>query len=131
MITNEDLKQRKRKFLITGTPGIGKSLFTLYFIKRYLDENNYSAPFGFQRDRGKADIITSDGNLFVDVAHKFYRFEKNLPFFCDGIEKFEPNGPNVPRLMIVTSSPDDSRFKQYAKSNFVVKLTCQYGRERN
>ena len=25
--------------------------------------------------------------------------------------------------MIVTSSPDDSRFKQYAKSNFVVKLT--------
>jgi len=123
MITNEDLKQRKRKFLITGTPGIGKSLFTLYFIKRYLDENNYSAPFGFQRDRGKADIITSDGNLYVDVADKFYRFEENLPFFCDGIDKFEPNGPKVPSLMIVTSSPDDARFKEYVKSNFVVTLT--------
>ena len=31
----ENVKKRKRKFLITGTPGIGKSLFTLYFIKRY------------------------------------------------------------------------------------------------
>ena len=123
MITNEDLKQRKRKFLITGTPGIGKSLFTLYFIKRYLDENNYSAPFGFQRDRGKADIITSSGDIYKEVPSAIYGSEENLPFFCDGIEKFEPNGPNVPRLMIVTSSPDDSRFKEYAKSNFVVKLT--------
>jgi len=124
MNTVEDVKQRRRKFLITGTPGIGKSLFALYFIKRYLDENNYSAPFGFQREKGIANIITSNGNLYVDVPNKFYKFEKNLPFFCDGVEKFEPNGPDVPSLMIVTSSPDDARFKEYAdKKNFVVKLT--------
>ena len=123
MKMNKIEDEKITKFLITGTPGIGKSLFTLYFIKRYLDENNYSAPFGFQRKREKADIVTSKGDLYRGVPEEIYASEKNLPFFCDGIDKFEPNGPYVPSLMIVTSSPDDARFKEYVKSNFVVTLT--------
>jgi hypothetical protein len=119
----KDAVKRRNKFLITGTPGIGKSLFALYFIKRYLDENNYCAPFAFQRNKEKADIITSNGDVYKGVPYDIYRSEKNLPFFCDAIDKFEPDGPSVPKLMIVTSSPDDSRFKEYAKSNSVVKLT--------
>jgi hypothetical protein len=119
----EDIQKRRRRFLVTGTPGIGKSLFALYFIKRYLDENNYSAPFGFQRDRGVADIITSNGDLYKNVPSATYGNEENLPFFCDGVEKFEPNGPGFPKLMIVTSSPDDARFKEFVKDNSVVKLT--------
>ena len=123
MNKEEDVKKRRRRFLVTGTPGIGKSLFALYFIKRYLDENNCSAPFGFQRDRGKADIVTSNGNLYRDVPSAMYKSEKNLSFFCDGVEKFEPNGPGLPKLMIVTSSPDDARFKEFVKDNSVVRLT--------
>ena len=123
MNKEEDVKKRRRRFLVTGTPGIGKSLFALYFIKRYLDENNCSAPFGFQRDRGKANIVTSNGNLYKDVPSAMYENEENLPFFCDGVEKFEPNGPGLPKLMIVTSSPDDARFKEFVKDNSVVRLT--------
>ena len=123
MNKEEDLDKKRRSFLITGTPGIGKSLFALYFIKRYLDENNGSAPFGFQRERRIADINTSEGNLYVGVPSGKYRFEKNLPFFCDAVDKFEPNGPGLPKLMIVTSSPDNARFKEYVKDNFVVRLT--------
>jgi hypothetical protein len=81
MKTIEDEDEKTTKFLITGTPGIGKSLFNLYFIKRYLDENNYSAPFGFQRYRGKADIITSNGAIYKGVAHKFYSFRKTFLSF--------------------------------------------------
>ena len=123
MNKEEDLDKKRCKFLVTGTPGIGKSLFALYFIKRYLDENNGSAPFGFQRKRDKADIITSEGNLYEGVPSGKYRFEKNLPFFCDAIDKFEPDGPGLPKLMIVTSSPDNARFKEYVKDNRVVRLT--------
>ena len=119
----EDITKRRRRFLVTGTPGIGKSLFALYFIKRYLDEYNCSAPFGFQRDRGKANIITSSGAIYRGVPKEIYESEKNLPFFCDGVEKFEPNGPGFPKLMIVTSSPDDARFKEFVKDNSVVRLT--------
>jgi hypothetical protein len=119
----EDITKRRRRFLVTGTPGIGKSLFALYFIKRYLDEYNCSAPFGFQRDRGVADIITSNGDLYKNVPSAIYESENNLPFFCDGIEKFEPDGPGIPKLMIVTSSPDDARFKEFVKDNSVVRLT--------
>jgi len=89
----KDAMKRRHKFLITGTPGIGKSLFALYFIKRYLDENNYCAPFAFQRNKEKADIITSNGDVYKGVPYDIYRSEKNLPFFCDAIDKFEPDGP--------------------------------------
>ena len=119
----EDIDERRCRFLVTGTPGIGKSLFALYFIKRYLDENNCSAPFGFQRLSEKADIVTSNGNLYKNVPSAMYENEKNLPFFCDAIGKFEPNGPGSPKLMIVTSSPDDARFKEFVKDNSVVRLT--------
>ena len=119
----EDIDERRCRFLVTGTPGIGKSLFALYFIKRYLDENNCSAPFGFQRDKGIANIVTSNGDLYEGVPSAKYKFEENLPFFCDTIGKFEPNGPGFPKLMIVTSSPDDARFKEYVKDNSVVRLT--------
>ncbi len=59
------LHTRESLMLFTGVPGVGKSLFLVYFICRFLRDNYFSDKlFAFEFHRGEYDyfehVITSD-----------------------------------------------------------------------
>ena len=56
-------------FLITGVPGIGKSLFLFYFIYRYIRDDR------FTNNRFALEFKQKEYNVFTKVNNDFEKFE--------------------------------------------------------
>lgn len=112
--------------IITGTPGIGKSSFSVYFAWRLVnDERIQGVLFSDVKDtahllvRENGRLLASDGaihalNIHIPDGHNYIRL-------VDLAAREEPtwlhDGP-----IIVFSSPDKRRFKELSKKNETLVL---------
>ena len=102
------------QFLVTGTPGIGNSLFSYYFMWRWMQEKEY---VGLVWQRARYDVI---GFTLTEGVFNYDRYMgemiHNLPLIVDIEEKMYPTVIG-PRFTLVCSSPDRKRYKVFQKSD--------------
>ena len=103
--------------LFTGVPGIGKSLFLLYFIFRFLDDdrfNDKSFAVELKGDRIWYLVPVADATEFTCILRDraLAHFIPNL-LLCDIYDQFEPT--LRARWTFVFSSLDPSRYKEIMK----------------
>jgi len=108
----EAYTQKSKAFLVTGTPGIGKSLFKYYFAWRWMQEREYN---GFLWQETSDTIIhfsPKEGCSFFD--HKKGTDILWLPLFVDMEEKSNPTLRGA-LFTVVFSSPNPDRYKELMK----------------
>jgi hypothetical protein len=112
-------------FLITGVPGVGKSLFLFYFIYRYIRDDR------FTNNRFALEFDSSEYHVFTKVNNDFEKFEHQVVnkvssvaddiVLSDIINPVEPGGRT--KRLFIFSSPNPARYKQTMKDGFKVKYT--------
>jgi hypothetical protein len=105
--------QNKTRVVVTGVPGIGKSLFALYFAWRYSVDHSEK---GFLFEKSADEI------WLFDPRHQFRVFKRSeargftdIPYLVDLNEKKLP-GEFIGCFGVVFSSPCPDRFKEWAKN---------------
>ena len=107
--------------LFTGIPGIGKSLFLVYFIYRFLHDDRFEdekSALEFTSNEYVTFEPTADSGKFVCSSlngHQMYG--KDFPVFCDiSASALEQVAPREGWLLIC-SGPDPLRFKEMTKNS--------------
>jgi hypothetical protein len=116
-------KENRRYITVTGTPGIGKSVFYLYFFKRFREENpeqvivtaaftkrsklKYALVFDPKKEDGKPDYY-DDKIPFIS----------NAIFFYDGAPEKEPSL----QKMVCFSSPNEEWLDSMDKNEYFTAL---------
>lgn len=104
---------RKKRNLVTGVPGIGKSLFALYFAWRYCVEHPGK---GFIFEKIVDEIwLFHPQHLFKQLTRAEARRINDVPYLVDLIEKKLP-GELIGCFGVVFSSPCPDRFKEWIKN---------------
>jgi hypothetical protein len=112
--------------LFTGVPGIGKSLFLVYFIYRFLSDERFpDKRFALEFDRGEYNMfepIGSAGNTFkMTTLDAKCVHPKDFLLLCDIIEPAQPKG--IAKWTLIFSSPDPQRYKEMIKTSCARKFT--------
>lgn len=105
------LLSKKTRNVVTGVPGIGKSLFCLYFIWRYVAENT-DALFLLEFVK---DEIQMFGPNYHQMCTRLQCNGVQIPYFVDIDAMHEP-AKNVGSFAVVFSFPHPGRFKQWMKN---------------
>ncbi|KAF8509069.1 hypothetical protein BU17DRAFT_99245 [Hysterangium stoloniferum] len=117
-ILADTLKEGRRRsaFLVTGHPGIGKSLFLLYLLFRRLEEQE---PVALQIDADEFVLFSMNGvSLHSGKASSAYDIPKGAWALSDSWgELLGPcNAFRTPRAHVIhTSSPSSRRWKEWKK----------------
>ena len=112
-------------FLITGVPGIGKSLFLFYFIYRYIRDDR------FTNNRFALEFEQKEYHVFTKVNNDFEKFEvqvvNKVSSVGDDIVLSDIKNPVEPggrtKRLFIFSSPNPARYKETIKNGFKVKYT--------
>lgn len=113
----------KDRILVTGTPGIGKSSFSYYYIWRAICQDKLTS-FLYQNSLNSVELhLSSTVVLIADTGI----CPKGLPFFVDMKTHAEPDPAAVERsaYTIIFSSPDNSRFKDFMKDQDRIKYILE------
>ena len=115
---------KKNHIVVTGSPGLGKSMFSYYYIWRAITEENCTS---FLYEEQPKDVeLHSEAD--VSLITNTLECPTGLPFFVDMIgTKAEPS-PKPVRLSaytIIFSSPDNSRFKDFLKHRNSIKYLLE------
>ena len=103
----------KTRVVVTGVPGIGKSLFALYFAWRYCDEHPDK---GFLFEKSTNEIWLFDPRHPFKILKRLEaRSITDIPYFVDLNEKKLP-GEFIGCFGVVFSSPCADRFKEWVKN---------------
>jgi RHS (Retrotransposon Hot Spot) family protein len=122
-IIMENLSLGSKYAVVTGNPGIGKSIFKYYFIWKYLMETNAST-FVLEEEKnifscyssGKVKVLTYQEAL-KDLSFR------GFPYFIDLTDAVETSVKKKlnPSIAIIFSSPNDLRYKEFLKNRFARK----------
>ena len=104
--------------LFTGVPGIGKSLFMVYFISRFLvDERFTDKSFALEFTAGKYVYFRptgEEGEFWCSFQDGTYMLSKDFLLLCDIVATVEPVARA--KWTYIFSSPDPKRYKQILKN---------------
>ena len=116
LVSAEMLRQQHKRpaFLFTGVPGIGKSIFMIYFICRYsIDDRFVDKRFAVETKSDQYCFFepteTSGKYLFSFKDLNGFPFEE-VVVFSDVKDSMEPAG--VGKWLLIFSSPNPVRYKQ-------------------
>lgn len=128
LVTAEMIKQQTTKpaMLFTGVPGIGKSMFMIYFLYRYqtdsrFTDKRFALEFGHGRyhyfeatatSTSKDGVATSSFMCSISVTRKEFPLNEVL-VFADIGERRQPE--TRAKWTLIFSSPDPERFKDFMK----------------
>ena len=111
------------RILITGSPGIGKSMFSYYYMWRAITQENVTS-FLYQT-QVEVDVVRHYSATSVSLYNSKNIFDcpTGLPFFADIVPPPEPYSYAEPALKpvrwsaytIIFSSPDKRRYKELMK----------------
>jgi hypothetical protein len=111
--------------LFTGVPGIGKSLFLIYFIMEYFKDSRFTGSrVAFEPERGEYHIFKSRGGGSFEREISIgpvYAPLRDLLLLSDVTEKVEPAARA--RWTLIFSSPDPARFKERMKGGVSTTFT--------
>lgn len=104
--------------LFTGVPGIGKSLFLVYFIYRFqLDYRFLDKRFALEFRSGTYTVFmptTESGNFVCSVIPSMTMMRKDLLLLCDINDATEPSFRA--KWTLIFSSPAPGRYKEVIKN---------------
>ena len=108
-------EHKKDHILVTGTPGVGTTMFSYYYIWRAVTQEN-CASFIFQREVAVLDLYKKNTKTVLTVAN-MYKCPINIPYFVDTKPRSEPFETlyDMSAYTIIFSSPDNVRYKQFMK----------------
>ena len=109
------------RILITGSPGLGKSMFSYYYIWRAITQENFTS-FLYQTELGIVTIYSAT-SVSLFTSENIFDCPTGLPFFVDIMPPSEPYSYAEPALKpvrwssytIIFSSPDKRRYKEFMK----------------
>ena len=117
-IRNIQAEDHISNIVVTGSPGIGKSLFALYFMWRWYNENPTSDGFVYETTPDELRYFSND-SVAVYTRNDCYKIPSGIPYFVDLKARVEPIIDEfgwVPQFTVVFSSPDSARFKEFLKT---------------
>ena len=88
-------------FVVTGSPGIGKSLFSYYAMWRCMKEENFSG-FYWETEKGRALYYSPLHGISIVTVRKY----RSIPHFVDLQEKTTPSFLCSPCRVLFSSHPD-------------------------
>ena len=104
--------------LFTGVPGIGKSLFLVYFIYRFLHDDRFpNKTFAVEFTKGKYVCFQPTANaeeFSCTHQNSSYVYSKDNLLLCDIAEALEPE--MRAKWTFIFSSPSPSRYKEILKN---------------
>ena len=123
------ISYRKNHILITGSPGIGKSMFSYYYMWRAITQENATS-FLYQAE---LDVVKLYSATSVSTVMDPYECPIRRPFFVDiGLlpEPYlyaEPSSIvyEVSAYTIIFSSPDRRRYKEFMKADHSVQYILE------
>jgi hypothetical protein len=109
--------RRTPRFAITGTVGIGKSSFFLYFLWRHMEDKWEDKSFYYQDNQNFVMFYKNTDDFKFTITKVEGLTEKKYPLFVDMINENSP----VTHLgtIIIFSSFKPGRFKELTKEGFV------------
>ena len=111
--------------LFTGVPGIGKSLFMVYFISRFLvDERFTDKSFALEFIAGKYVYFQptgKDGEFWCSLQDGTLMLSKDFLLLCDIVDTTEP--VSRAKWTYIFSSPDPKRYKEILKNSPSMEYT--------
>ena len=111
--------------LFTGVPGIGKSLFLVYFINRFLLDDRFTDKrFALEFDRGAYECFqptTATGEFWCSQQDGHYLPSKDFLLLCDISDAAEP--VSRAKWTLIFSSPAPARYKEILKNAPNFKFT--------
>ena len=115
LISDAMTKKKIKNFVVTGTMGIGKSIYLHYFLRQTNFNNNVARKIYLQRSNN--GIYSFQGDRVVSigarVAEGSVLHDKNCILLVDMVEENEP--VLCAGTTIVFSSPNRKRYKQLLK----------------
>ena len=116
---------RRSVALFTGVPGIGKSMFLIYFLYRFLKDGRFpDKTFAVEFKSGKYGVFYPTDNAteftFQEVSRK-RAIDKDFLLLCDLSTREEPAKPV--KWTLIFSSPDPRRYKEIMKNGQTVQYT--------
>jgi hypothetical protein len=120
-IRNVQIEDRIASVVVTGSPGIGKSVFALYFMWRWYKENPTADGFVYEDTLDELRYFSRKnvGSATVYTRKDRYKIPRGIPYFVDLKERVEPviaGAYWAPQFTVVFSSPDNARFKEFLKT---------------
>ena len=114
-LISSSIQNNMSDFLVTGTQGIGKSMFSYYFMWRYMTSDDFKG-FYWERQKGQIIYYTSTGVTRVIKECRYVGAYELIPHFVDLIETTYPTfiGPSY---RVVFSSPNPDRYKELQKGS--------------
>ena len=108
-----------KSIVVTGSPGVGKSEFSLYFMWRWSQSNR---PFLHENVPGLIECYLPSGDVATHARTNSLR--KDIPYFVDLKSLDLPFWTSFwdPLFTIVFSSPNPLRFKEFLKKPKSVRL---------
>ena len=105
--------------LFTGVSGIGKSLFLIYFLYRFLHDDRFpDKSFALEFNRGV--YLMFEPTLEADDVFTCSRVDSHSIDFADSLVLCDINQPVEPsgrsKWLLIFSSPDRARYKQIIKN---------------
>ena len=116
-LISDAIKMKVKRFVVTGTPGIGKTVYLHYFLwvlftKQTSINNNVQRKIYLQRMKGR--IISFRGNKVVSIdagaAEDTILCDSKCILLVDMVEEKEP--ARCSGTTIIFSSPNPKRYKQ-------------------
>ena len=121
------IKQASAATLFTGVPGIGKSLFMVYFIYRFLHDDRFEDKcFAVEFDKGKYELFRPTANTnptefsCTEVSSGSMQHE-NFLLLCDISDAVGPAARA--KWTFIFSSPNKLRYKEMCKNYPSYKYT--------
>ena len=113
----KNLEFGKKRIFITGSPGIGKSQFMLYCMRRSTQSGVQS--FLYQQERAVVEIHSHNNIAHADPFDRWRNIHYGIPFFVDIIGLSEPLPSMVDSsAYTIICSPSDhpSRYNHFLKA---------------
>ena len=106
--------------LFTGVPGIGKSMFMLYFLCKLLEDSDFAdKAFAVEFDRGKYHFFSSYDNETSRVSFITNATSEDF-LICDVLVLSDICSQNEPlahaKFNMIFSSPNPARYKEFMKA---------------
>jgi hypothetical protein len=106
--------------LFTGVPGIGKSLFLVYFVYRFLNDEPFKDKhFALELTYGVYLSYRVDKGIILFLETNRLCSDQNWLLLCDIKQRAEPS--RCDRCTYIFSSPDPCRYKETMKSSSSTK----------
>lgn len=103
-------------FLFTGVPGIGKSVFLVYFLYRFIHDNRFHANIALEFEKGKYHSYRREEDGFVEYPATDREIVERETLLLNDMTD-ETCAAVLGKWTLIFSSPNPARYKEHMKGS--------------